>query len=232
MPAASRVALVGRLVLVAAVAVVAFVFFGWLAVRVAVSGSADPAPDLIGMSGRDALERLHELDMEAEIDPIRLPVESLEAGAVARQDPGPGTPLKRMRTVRLMVGDSRNLALIALQQQNFEVDYVAGVHSSEVPRDTIIAQEPTPAELPPGATAPLRLLTSLGSPPRTYVMVDLIGRQVDAVRPYLEARGFRVTEGPNRRAIANVPPGVIVGQRPDAGFRVMHGAEITLQVSR
>jgi len=153
--------------------------------------------------------------------------------------------LKRIRTVRLMlstgprervlptmVGDSRSRALIALEQQGFEVDYVAVAPSTEVPRDTIIAQEPDPAELPIGQTAPLRLLASLGPPVRYYVMVDLIGREVAVVRPYLEGLGFRVAEGPNRRVIANVPPGTIVMQTPSVGFRIAQGGEIVLEVSR
>jgi beta-lactam-binding protein with PASTA domain len=138
----------------------------------------------------------------------------------------------RERSLPSMIGDSRSRALIALEQQGFEVDFVAVAPSTEVPRDTVIAQEPDPAELAVGQTAPLRLLTSLGPPTRYYVMADLINREVAVVRPYLEGLGFRVTEGPNRRLITNVPPGTIVMQTPNAGFRVAAGGEIVLQVSR
>lgn len=234
-----------RGLLVALLAVVTFVFCGWLAVRIAVSGPTQEVPDVVGLSRDEAVSRLEETGLTAQVDERRLPVHDLPADAVARQEPGPGTSVKRMRAVRLllaqgprnvelptMVGDSRSRALIALSQQGFEVDYTAEVHSSEVPRDRIIEQEPNPAELPPGTTVPVRLLVSLGAGPRHYVMPDLIRTPAARARPWLERHGFRVTEGPDRRVIANVPAGTIISQSPPAGFRIAAGSEITLRVSR
>lgn len=244
-PKTSRLTVLWQYVAVLVASGILFAFGGWLAVELAVSGPEARVPDVRGLPAEAARAQLEAAGMTADVDPERLLDESLPANHVVRQVPSPGTPLKRIRTVTLMlssgprerslptmVGDSRSRALIALEQQGFEVDYVAVAPSTEVPRDTIIAQEPDPAELPVGQTAPLRLLASLGPPTRYYVMVDLIGREVAAVRPYLEGLGFRVTEGPNRRVIANVPPGTIVMQSPSAGFRIAEGAEIVLQVSR
>jgi len=241
----SRLTSLLQIALVAVVSGVLFILGGWLAVRIAVTGPADRVPDLRGLSVQDAEAALAAAGMQAHVEDQRLPDEVMPADHVARQIPGPGTPLKRMRIVTLllsagprdrslptMVGDSRSRALIALEQQGFEVDYVAVAPSTEVPRDTIIAQEPEPAELAPGTTAPLRLLTSLGPPVRTYVMVDVVGREAAVIRPYLESLGFRVSEGPNRRVIANVPPGTIVGQSPNPGFKIAEGGQIVLQVSR
>lgn len=240
-----RIQTLARLAGVIAVSALCFLIGAVLAVRWAVSGPTDRVPDVTGMALEQARAVLQEQGMQIEVDDERLPVESIPADHVARQMPGPGTPLKRMRTVRLllasgprelslptMVGDSRSRAIIALEQQGFEVDYVAVAPSTEVPRDTIIAQEPDPAELLPGQTAPLRLLTSLGPPVREYVMIDVIGRSSASIRPYLESLGFRVTEGPNRRVIANVAPGTIVGQSPNPGFKIAQGGQIVLQVSR
>ncbi len=242
---ASRLALIPQLALVVGLSGVLFLVGGWLAVRASVRGSTDPVPEVRGLSVSEARDRLEALGMIAEIDDDVLPVETMPANHVARQDPGPGTPVKRMRVVRLLlasgprvlrlptvVGDSRSRAVIALQQENFVIDYVAVAPSWEVERDRIIAQEPDPAELAPGATAPLRLLTSLGPPPVAYVMVNLVGRSVADVRPYLESLGFRVSEGPNRRVMQNVAPGTVVDQSPQPGFRISAGQEIILQVSR
>lgn len=241
----SRWSFISQLAIALGVAGALFLFAGWLAVRIAVGGPRDEVPDLSGLSEQEAIQRLSELGMEAEIDEIRLPREDLPAETVARQIPGAGTPVKRMRVVRLMlasgprqrftprmVGESRNRALIALEQQDFEVDYVATAPSWEVPRDRIIAQEPNPAELTVGENTPLRLLTSLGAPTRFYVMVDLVGRPVREVRARLESLGFRVTEGVNRRVVENVPPGTVVEQQPYAGFRIAEGGQIQLRVSR
>jgi len=222
-----------------------FLFGGWLVVRMAVSGPSDPVPDLIGLSVDEAEEQLAELGMRGQIENERLGVDEILADHVARQDPPAGTPVKRIRTVRLMlstgprdlrvpslVGESRSRAVIALEQQGFEIDYVASAPSFEVPRDVIIAQEPEPSEFPVGTMPPLRLLASLGPPARYYVMAELRGRPARSVRAALEKLGFRVSESPNRRVIANVAPGTIVGQQPQSGFRIVEGGEIILQVSR
>lgn len=211
----------------------------------AVSGPSDRVPDLVGMSVEEAEAALAEHGMTAEVDDDVLPLDDIPAHHVAQQNPGAGTALKRVRVVRLMlssgppllelpslVGDSRSRALIALQQQELEVDFVAVAPSYTVPRDTIIAQQPEPGDLEVGSTAPLRLLSSLGPPVRHYVMVDLVGRPVAIVRPYLESLGFRVSEGPNRRLVANVAPGTIVSHTPRPGFKIAEGGQIVLQVSR
>lgn len=243
--AASRLTPALQILAALGLSALVFVFAGWLAVRVAVSGPRDEVPDLTGLEPVAARQRLESLGMTAQVDEERLPREDLPAGRVARQIPGPGTPLKRVRVVRLMLasgprqrelpdmaGESRSRAIIALQQQEFEVDYEATAPSWEVPGGRIIGQEPQPEELEPGRAAPLRLLTSLGAPPRDYVMVDLGGRPAEQIRPWLESLGFRVTEGANRRVLADVPPGTIVGQQPFAGHKIAEGSEIVLQVSR
>ena len=105
--------------------------------------------------------------------------------------------------------------------------------SFEVGRDTIMAQSPEPGALADGqGVRPLRLLVSLGAPKTYYVMPNLVTRSVADVRTRIETFGFRVTEGSNRRVHANVPPGTIVAQSPQPGFRIAAGGEIVLQVSR
>lgn len=227
------------------VSAVTFVLGGWLMTRFAVSGPADRVPELRGMEQTEAAALLDGLGMTLEINEDRLQADAIPADHVASQDPAPGTPVKRMRAVQVMlstgplefvvpdhVGDARQRALIRLEQQGVAVDYVASAPSYDVPRDTIMAQSP-PADAPPEeASRPLRLLASLGAPLRYYVMPNLVTRPVGNVRRQIEALGFRVTEGSNRRVHANVPPGTIVAQSPQPGFRIAAGAEIVLQVSR
>ena len=244
--ASSLFASFARLFVVLAFSGLTFILGGWLVTRLAVGGAEARVPDLAGLTAEQAAELLAAADMELEVEEARLPRDDVPADAVARQDPTPGTPVKRMRTVRVMlstgplaatvpdlVGDSRQRALIALEQQGIPVEYVASAPSNEVPRDVIIAQSP-PAD-PSGTTPrdrPLRLLASLGSPQTYYVMPDLVSLAVRDVRDQLERRGFRVSEGPNRRVYANVPPGTIVSQGPQPGFRIAAGGQIVLQVSR
>lgn len=214
--------------------------------RFAVSGPADRVPDIVGIERDAALELLARAGMTLEVDENRLQFDGVPADHVARQDPAPGTHVKRMRTVHVMlstgplarsvpdhVGDSRQRALIALEQQGVTVDYVASAPSFDVPRDTIIAQSPEPVAMTAEQDArPLRLLTSLGAPARYYVMPNLVTLSVSQVRGRIENLGFRVSEGSNRRVHASVPPGTIVAQSPQPGFRIAAGGEIVLQVSR
>lgn len=225
------------------VSALAFVAGGWLVTRVAVSGPADRVPDVVGLDTEAAAAALAAAGMTLEPQEDRLQVDAIPADHVARQTPAAGTPVKRVRGVRVMlstgplerslpnlVNDSRQRALIALEQEGIAVDYVASAPSYEVARDTIIAQSPEPGG--GDESRPLRLLASLGPPPTYYVMPNLVSLPVARVRGGLERLGFRVSEGPNRRVYANVPPGTIVSQRPQPGFRIADGGQIVLQVSR
>ena len=243
---ASLLASLGRLAVILSVSVLAFVVGGLLATNLGVSGPADRVPNILGMSSDEATNALAAAGMTLEVDTGRLQVDDVPPDHIARQDPAAGTHVKRMRTVRVMmstgplvrsvvslVGDSRQRALIALEQQGVAVDYVASAPSFEVRRDTIIAQSPEPDAMAVESTSrPLRLLVSLGAPAAYYVMPNLVTRSVTEVRAWIESLGFRVSEGSNRRVHANVPPGTIVAQSPQPGFRIAAGGEIVLQVSR
>ncbi len=242
---ASYLASLGRLALILAVSVLTFAIGGVFATKFAVSGPADRVPEIVGMESEEAVAILQAAGMTLEVDDDRLQIDSVPADHVARQDPVAGTHVKRMRAVRVMmstgplvqsvislVGDSRQRALIALEQQGIAVDYVASARSLEVSRDTIIAQSPEPAAMEGQALRPLRLLVSLGAPTTYYVMPNLVTRPVTEIRSRIEALGFRVTEGSNRRVHTNVPPGTVVAQLPQPGFRIAAGGEIVLQVSR
>lgn len=243
---ASYLASFGRLAFILAVSAFTFVAGALLATKSAVSGPADRVPNIIGASSEEATAVLAAAGMTLEVDADRLQVDSVPADHVARQDPAAGTHVKRMRAVRVMlstgplvrsvlslVGDSRQRALIALEQQGIAVDYVASAPSFEVRRDTIIAQSPEPdAMTGEQSSRPLRLLVSLGEPATYYVMPNLVTGSVREIRTRIEAFGFRVTEGSNRRVHASVPPGTIVAQSPQPGFRIAAGGEIVLQVSR
>ncbi len=243
---ASHLASLGRLGFILAVSVLTFTVGGLVTTKFAVSGPEDRVPEITGLGRDEAMALLEAAGMTLEVDEDRLQVDTVPADHVARQDPVAGTQVKRMRAVRVMlstgpivqtvlnlVGDSRQRALIALEQQGIAVDYVASAFDPDVGRDTIMAQSPEPDVMADGQIArPLRLLVSLGAPATYYVMPNLVTRSVAEVRTRIETFGFRVTEGSNRRVHANVPPGTIVAQSPQPGFRIAAGGEIVLQVSR
>ena len=133
---ASYLASLGRLAFILAVSVLTFAAGGLLATRLAVSGPEDRVPDISGMDSGQAITVLEAAGMTLEVEVDRLQLDSVPADHVARQDPAAGTHVKRMRSVRVMmstgplaqgalnlVGDSRQRALIALEQQGIAVDY-------------------------------------------------------------------------------------------------------------
>ena len=86
------------------------------------------------------------------------------------------------------------------------------------------------------------VVTFQDSPPRgrqfnrgeeatTYVMPDVIGMDGNRVSDALRERGFRVTIT-GSQPYPGVPPGTVVRQQPQGGFRVAASDAISLEVSR
>lgn len=217
---------------------------GYVAVLMALSGEEMQVPDVVGMPMAEARDLLADSGLVVELDDTEFADQEIPRGHVLRQNPPAGTSIKRQRGITLTLssglphvyvpdtaGDIFTRAQIALQQQDVEIDYIARVHSREFAEDRVISQQPDISEVEPGNTIPARLLVSLGPPPSTYVMPELIGRRVDQVQPFLESHGFRLAPI-RQRTDPGVPPGTVINQQPSPGFRVSAGDVITLVVSQ
>jgi serine/threonine-protein kinase len=217
---------------------------GYVAVLMALSGEEIEVPDVVGMPMEEARGVLTATGLVVELDDLELSDQEIPQGHILRQNPPAGTSIKRQRGITLTLssgvphvyvpdtaGDIFTRAQIALRQQEVEIDYIARVHSREFVEDRVIAQQPDISEVEPGTTIPARLLVSLGPPPSTYVMPELIGRSVDQVRLFLDSHGFRLAPI-RQRNDPGVPPGTVINQQPSPGFRVSTGDVITLVVSQ
>ena len=162
-----------------------------------------------------------------------------------RQNPLPGTAIKRRRGIRLtlssgvprrelpmVVGNALQRAQIALQQENLEVEYVARVYSTEFGRDRVIGQQLSSIEPLSEATAPVRLLVSLGPPPTKYVMPDLAYLDANQLGPQLERLGFNVQRLPSASRAPGRPPTTIISTDPSMGFPVEQGDVIKLYLNQ
>ncbi|MDH7500064.1 MAG: PASTA domain-containing protein, partial [candidate division NC10 bacterium] len=99
------------------------------------------------------------------------------------------------------------------------------VHSSQVPRNIIIAQSP-PAGTKLHRGDPVNLLVSLGPFPRIYFMPDLRGGDGSSVSRALVAMGFKVQISFRVSPAQEVDR--IVDQQPPGGSPIAQGQVILL----
>ncbi len=159
-------------------------------------------------------------------------------GLVLHQDPPPDTPVRAGRRVLVTVslgeefssvpelfGSSLRGARILVERAGLTVGGVTRAPSEDVGEGLVAGTDP-PAESVLPRDAAVGLLVSTGIPAESYIMPELLGRDLDAARRQLEAFGFRVSspEGPGSR-------GMIIFQDPAAGTRIERGAWVRVQGS-
>jgi serine/threonine-protein kinase len=162
------------------------------------------------------------------------------AGRVLTQDPPAGAASRRQRSVKVwlsdgltsarvpvLVGESERAAEIRAQMAGLTLSDVAEFRSAEYPVGTVVAQWPA-AETRATSVA---VLVNRGEASSSYVMPDLIGVEGARAAEMLRVRGLRVAVV-GEQPYPGVPPGVVIRQRPQAGFRIGPDAAISLEVSR
>jgi len=167
---------------------------------------------------------------------------SVPAEHVVAQEPPPGGTLKARRAVRVWVslgprrvsvppveGESARTARIALEQAGAAVARVVEIEDA-APEGTVLVQRPPPgdADLTDGGAS---LLVSRGPGGASYVMPDLIGREVGAALLALQSAGLKVGDV-RYRTYPGVEPGIVLRQAPPAGYPVSPRAALTLDVSK
>jgi serine/threonine-protein kinase len=167
---------------------------------------------------------------------------SVPAEHVVAQEPPPGGTLKAHRAVRVWVslgprrvtvppveGGSARTARIALEQAGASVARLVEVEDAS-PEGTVLVQRPPPgeADLSDGGAS---LLVSRGPGGASFVMPDLIGREVGLAVAALHSAGLKVGDV-RYRTYPGVEPGVVLRQSPPAGYPVSPRAALTLDVSK
>jgi serine/threonine-protein kinase len=239
-PLRTRVWNYGKILLLAGALAATFFLFAGIAMRVAVRAREVTVPNLIGKSVADATAELSALDLQLRVDEGRRPDPKVPAGHVLGQDPTPGSPARRQRSIRVwlsagahiarapnLIGETQRSAEIRLAQEGLFVGSVSEIRSAFYPPDVVVAQDP-PAST---ETSDVRLLVNRGEDRAAYVMPDLIGLNGDRAADVMRNRGFRVSITA-REASPSIPPGVVVRQTPAGGYQVHPGDAIALEVSR
>ena len=135
--------------------------------------------------------------------------------------------MARTTTVPELIGQTERTARLRLEQDGVELESVSEFRSPDYAADAVVSQDP-----PPEAKSPrVSLLLNRGEQSTTYVMPDVIGTDGARVADALRASGFRVSIV-GSQPYPGVPPGTVVRQQPQGGFRVAASDPISLEVSR
>ena len=240
MPSRFRVWSVGRLLLLAAALGATFLLFFGVALRVALRAREVQVPPLVGKTVSDATQSLGALGLTLRVDATRRTDPKVEANRIMQQDPPAGAAARSQRSIRVwlsagprtttvpeLIGQTERTARIRLEQDGVDLGPVTEFRSPDYPADAVVSQDP-----PPAAKAPtVSLLLNRGEEATTYVMPDVIGMDGNRVSDALRERGFRVTIT-GSQPYPGVPPGTVVRQQPQGGFRVAASDAISLEVSR
>jgi beta-lactam-binding protein with PASTA domain len=235
-----RVWTAGRLLLLAGGLGLTFGVFFLTSFAVATRAREVRVPDVRGKSLSEATAALAAVGLAAAVDPVRRADAKVPADHVLTQEPDPGNTLRRQRPVRLRVSDGQRdpvvptvigqadqAATAILIQSGIAVGARIDVRNADSPVGVVVAQDP-PAN---SRAQAVTLLVNRGLPDQTFVMPDLIGT--------IGARAAEVLLGHNLRvaplavvAYPGLPPGVVVRQTPQAGYRTAQDELIVLEVSR
>jgi beta-lactam-binding protein with PASTA domain len=197
-------------------------------------------PDLRGRTVSEATAALTEAGVKLRIEEPRRLDPKIAAGRIIAQEPGPGSPIRRQRGVKVWIsagarasivpsleGQTARSAELRLKQDGFRIDDVAEIRSSDYTPDAVVAQDPPPRASGEGVA----LLVNRAAAGATYVMPDLIGVDGDRAADVLRARGFRVAVV-SHQPYPGVPAGIVIRQAPQGGFQIAPGEAISLEVSR
>ena len=95
---------------------------------------------------------------------------------------------------------------------------------------TVAYQSPKPGAQA-GADPSVNILVSLGPTEQYYIMPDLIGKPAELVASRARSEGFRIGNL-NYRSYPGVEPGIVIQQKPQAGYRLSKNDVVILDVSQ
>ncbi len=236
----TRVWTAGKILMLVAGLAATFVLFFAASMRLALKTREVSVPNLTNRTANEATAIVTGLGLTLKVDDTRRPDPKIGAGRVLAQEPAPGSIARRQRsmkvwlsagqrasTVPLLTGETQRAAELRLAQEGLALATVAEIRSQDYPADVVVAQQP-PAK---AAGAAVALLVNRGDRGATYVMPDLIGVNGDRAADILRAHGFRVAVvGSN--PYPGVAAGIVLRQSPQAGFQIVPGEPVSLEVSR
>ena len=230
------------MVLMIAILVVAGIVSALTAMRFAIRGRQVEVPMLAGKTKDEAEQILKGRGLKLKVSSSRFSSEVAE-GKVLAQIPPSGTRLKVDRTVKVLLslgqqrfavpnllGNSLRAAQLTLAQRRFALGNTLYAHMPEGEPSTVVYQSPKPGTQE-GSDPSVNILISLGPPAQYFIMPDLIGKPAEIVSARARNEGFHLGKI-NYRKYPGVEPGVVIQQKPQAGYRLTPSDVIFLDVSQ
>lgn len=230
------------IVLMVVILAVAGVVSALTAMRFAIQGRQVEVPQLAGKTKDEAETILKGRGLKLRVSSSRFSSEVAE-GRVLDQIPSSGTRLKVDRTVKVLlslgqrrfavpnlVGTSLRAAQLTLARRSLALGNTLYTHTPQGDASTVIFQSPQPGTLD-GSDPSVSILISLGPPAKYYIMPDLIGKPAELVASRIRNEGFRIGKL-NYRNYPGVESGVVIQQKPQAGYRLSPSDLILLDVSQ
>jgi serine/threonine-protein kinase len=193
-------------------------------------------PDLTGLTLEQAEQTLRPMGLQLSRAGERFDP-GVPRGFVLEQDPPPGQFLRGGQRVSVVAslgeefssvpnlfGESQRSAEVLLRSAGLNLGVMTRAPSDEVGNGLVAGSDPGAETVLPRGSA-VNLLLSTGPGEESFVMPEVLGREVASVRRQLESFGFEV-ETPNGASV-----GPIVFQDPAPGSRIVRTAKVTLQAS-
>jgi eukaryotic-like serine/threonine-protein kinase len=241
-PKQSALARWSGIILMVAVLAVAGIVSALTAMRFAIRGREVTVPELVGKTEDEARTLLQERQLLLKISSKRFSADIPE-GRIVDQIPAKGTRLKTSRNVKVLlslgdrrsavpnlVGASLRAAQLTLSQRHLALGNTLYAHTTAGEPSTVVFQSPGPGSLE-GSDPSVHILISLGPAEQFFIMPDLIGQPAELVASRAKAEGFRMGKL-NYRKYPGVEPGVVIQQKPQAGYRLSQSDLILLDVSQ
>lgn len=194
-------------------------------------------PDLTNLTVEQAEQALRPLGLQVSRAGERFDP-SAPRGFVIAQEPGAGSTVRGRKRISVVVslgeeyssvpelfGESVRSARGLIERAGLRPGSIVQAPSEEAGEGMVAASDPGPETVLQRNT-PVHLLVSTGAGSESFVMPDLMGREVASIRRQLEALGFRI-----ERSGARTSVGTIVSQSPPPGSRITRTHVIQLTAS-
>lgn len=171
--------------------------------------------------------------------PTQVPHSSIPKYHVVTQRPTPGRVVRTGRTIYPTVSmgadfltapnlldKSLELAQEEVDASRFRLGSIARI-PDDAPRDTVLAQDPSPGRSIPNQ-GDINLLLSAGPSRNTSFMPDIRGMAVDEVLKLLAPKGVKVV--PNKVDIPGARMDVVLNQDPQPGALIYDGQVVSYDV--
>lgn len=230
------------IILMAAVLAVAGIVSALTAMRFAIRGREVAVPDLVGKTEAEAQKILADRQLFLKVSSKRFSA-TIPEGHIVDQIPAKDTRLKTSRNVKVLlslgdrksavpnlVGASLRAAQLTLAQRRLALGNTLYAHTPEGEPSTVAYQSPKPGTFE-GSDPSVHILISLGAAEQFFIMPDLIGQPAELAASKARAEGFKIGKL-NYRKYPGVEPGVVIQQKPQAGYRLSKSDLILLDVSQ